>query len=566
MKISIITPVYNGEKYIAEAIKSVLNQKGNFEIEYIVVDGKSTDSTLSIVDDFHKRYEAGEYKDNCLGISFTYISEPDEGMYDALKKGFQMCTGDIVAWINADDYYLDGAFEKVTEAFEQLGEVDWVIGRGNMINAERQFVFRSNLRYYPQKFILNGGFGRFSDYFIPQESTFWRKNLFETVDMDKFATYRLAGDFYLWFSFAQSKPAYSLDEDLAIFRKTDSNLSMDKSKYREVIREIMNHVNNYSDRDRVLLRSYGEVWKAKERRDDKYFPYICKVDDEWKIIQQNNKSERERKTVSIITVCRNEENVRYTCESIVNQTWNNYEWIVIDGASTDGTLDIIKEYEANIDVLISEPDKGIYNAMNKGIQNATGEWLIFMNGGDQFHDFKVLERIFKGREYEADILYGDEERYDVYGKTHIYKLPQQIPPFFMCYQAFAHQAMFYRRELFEKYGGYDESYKITADSEKNTMFLEKGVVFRKIYQVVSSYVLDGLSNNKEYSKLLDEERKRRRLQYYSPEDVDLYKWGVKQSTIEVKIPLIKVKSFHNGKIKKYYLFGALLLFTAKRAY
>ena len=566
MKISVITPVYNGEAYLEETIKSVLEQKGNYELEYIIVDGNSVDNTLSIIEHYYNKYTNGEYKTNFANLTMKYISEADKGMYDALKKGFALCTGDIIGWINADDYYIDGAFEKVSGIFTDLVEVNWIAGKCNMVNEERQFVYRSVLRYYPQRFILNGGFGRFSDYFIPQESTFWRKELLDSIDMERFTEFKYAGDFYLWYTFAKSTFLHSVDEDLAIFRKTEKNLSTDKSSYREEMREIMNYETTFFDRDRVLLRSYGEMWKNKKKREDIFFPYISKKENTWSIIHNNNKYNRENKKVSIITVCRNEENIRYTCESIVNQTWNNYEWIVVDGASTDDTLNIIKEYQENIDILISEPDNGIYNAMNKGIMNASGKWLIFMNGGDQFHDFTVLENIFKEKEYTASILYGDEERYDRYGNKHIYRLPSIIPPYFMCYQAFAHQAMFYRRELFEIYGMYDESYKITGDSEKNTLFLKKGVLFEKLNQVVSSYILDGVSNDKEYVKLLDDERKRRRLKYYSEEEVELYKNGIKNSSIDIRIPLIKVKSFRNGKVKKYYLFGVFLLFTAKRAY
>ena len=88
--------------------------------------------------------------------------------------------------------------------------------------------------------------------------------------------------------------------------------------------------------------------------------------------------------LTIITVCRNEPNIERTCESIVSQTWQDFEWIVVDGASTDGTLDILEKYKDRIDVFVSEPDTGIFNAMNKGIRLAHGEFLNFMNGGDEF--------------------------------------------------------------------------------------------------------------------------------------------------------------------------------------
>lgn len=113
--------------------------------------------------------------------------------------------------------------------------------------------------------------------------------------------------------------------------------------------------------------------------------------------------------LSVITICYNEKNIRKTCESIVGQSWQDFEWIVVDGGSTDGTLDVLNEYRDRIDVLISEPDNGIYNAMNKGIARARGEWLNFMNGGDAFCDKTVLEQVFGGGSSRdgADVLYGD---------------------------------------------------------------------------------------------------------------------------------------------------------------
>ena len=98
--------------------------------------------------------------------------------------------------------------------------------------------------------------------------------------------------------------------------------------------------------------------------------------------------------LSIVTVCYNEKDIGRTCESIVSQSCQDFEWIVVDGGSTDGSLEVIKHYKERIDILISEPDNGIYDAMNKGIRLAKGKWINFMNGGDTFADiFCVLPEI-----------------------------------------------------------------------------------------------------------------------------------------------------------------------------
>ena len=106
MKLSIITPCYNSENFIEETIESVLSQRGDFEIEYIIVDGGSTDRTLSIVRKYNDWIESGSFPIKCSKANITYISERDKGMYDALAKGFKLVTGDIIAYINSDDFYL----------------------------------------------------------------------------------------------------------------------------------------------------------------------------------------------------------------------------------------------------------------------------------------------------------------------------------------------------------------------------------------------------------------------------------------------------------------------------
>ena len=111
------------------------------------------------------------------------------------------------------------------------------------------------------------------------------------------------------------------------------------------------------------------------------------------------------KKLSVITICYNiKDEIRRTCESIANQTNHDFEWIVVDGGSTDGTVEILNEYKKHIDVFISEPDKGIYNAMNKGIMQAHGEFLNFMNGGDTFADSNVVADFLNYDTDDVDVL------------------------------------------------------------------------------------------------------------------------------------------------------------------
>ena len=120
-------------------------------------------------------------------------------------------------------------------------------------------------------------------------------------------------------------------------------------------------------------------------------------------------SQENQPLITVVTVVRNgEKTLEETILSVINQTYTNIEYIIVDGASTDGTLEIIKKYEDRIDYWISELDKGIYDAMNKGIDLVTGEWINFMNSGDYFAKNDVLEKVFVQKNWDGvDIIYGN---------------------------------------------------------------------------------------------------------------------------------------------------------------
>lgn len=161
--------------------------------------------------------------------------------------------------------------------------------------------------------------------------------------------------------------------------------------------------------------------------------------------------------LSIITVnFNNRDGLQRTIDSVVCQTWRDFEWIIIDGGSTDGSKELIEQYQDNFAYWCSEPDKGIYNAMNKGIDKARGEYVNFMNSGDCFYEADTLEKVFS-KDWNEDILYGDAVE-EGQNKTKYRKdLLLQLYEHTLC-----HQATFIKRELFSKHS-YDESLKIVAD-------------------------------------------------------------------------------------------------------
>lgn len=123
--------------------------------------------------------------------------------------------------------------------------------------------------------------------------------------------------------------------------------------------------------------------------------------------------------ISVITVCYNAvDTLEKTIQSVLEQTYHNIEYIIIDGGSTDGTVEIIHRYVDYLAYWVSEPDRGIYDAMNKGIERATGEWVNFMNAGDYFYNYDVISNVFKVLQ-KADVMTGisfmDYPKRNVYG-------------------------------------------------------------------------------------------------------------------------------------------------------
>lgn len=221
IKITIVTPCYNSEKYIEECITSIMNQKyKNFE--HIIVDGGSTDNTLEII----KKYE-GKY-------NMKWLSESDNGMYDAINKGFREAKGDVFCWLNSDDIYFPWTLEEVALVMSKK-DVKWCTAREGYIDERSRFFYHSKTvgaRALSQKWIRNGYADGCLLGYIMQESTFWTRELWiKAGGVD--AGYRLAGDFYLWKKFAEYEPLYLVNSLWAAFRKSKNQLSADVNAYNK---------------------------------------------------------------------------------------------------------------------------------------------------------------------------------------------------------------------------------------------------------------------------------------------------------------------------------------------
>ena len=187
--------------------------------------------------------------------------------------------------------------------------------------------------------------------------------------------------------------------------------------------------------------------------------------------------------ISVVTVCYNAiDTIEKTILSVINQTYQNIEYIIIDGASTDGTVDIINKYRDKIAYFVSEPDKGIYDAMNKGIKAATGDWINFMNAGDEFADIDVLSTITPQMK-NADIVYGDTMLVYSIGEKLKTPLPlSQITD----RMVFGHQATFVRAR-YHKEHIFDTSFKSSADYKFLRDAFIHGAKFQYIPVLIVNY-------------------------------------------------------------------------------
>lgn len=262
--------------------------------------------------------------------------------------------------------------------------------------------------------------------------------------------------------------------------------------------------------------------------------------------------------LSIITInFNNKTGLEKTIESVTNQSYSDFEYIIIDGASEDGSLDIIKKYQEKISWWISEKDNGIYNAMNKGILKAKGEYCLFINSGDVFTRSTILDEMV-GYINGEDILYGNG--YFMAGNNSLDKLecPSKLTLGFFCLYSLFHPATLIKRSLFDKFGLYNESNKIISDWEffLKTTILEN--VKTKLIPIEIAFAEDrGISRRSDNRFLIENEKKSVLNKYLPSYVIDLmsdYK--------EMSIRSMKIEYEKNNLQNEMQLYKRNLIFRA----
>jgi hypothetical protein len=216
-EISIVTPVYNGERYLRRCLDSIASQQYR-RFEHIVIDGGSTDSTVDILREY----------DNCIDY---WVSEPDQGMYDAIAKGFSLAQGSIFAWINADDRYYPWSLDIVAQVFAEKPNIHWLTGIPTTIDDKDRLISVQIPKIYFRKLIALGYYRGDILECIQQESTFFRSELYHQTGLS--TNLRLAGDYDLWTRMASYAPLHTIKTVLASFRRHPDQQSTDIDRYLE---------------------------------------------------------------------------------------------------------------------------------------------------------------------------------------------------------------------------------------------------------------------------------------------------------------------------------------------
>ncbi|GAB1309286.1 glycosyltransferase family 2 protein [Urechidicola sp. KH5] len=246
--------------------------------------------------------------------------------------------------------------------------------------------------------------------------------------------------------------------------------------------------------------------------------------------------------ISIITINLNDKiGLEKTIKSVVSQTYISLEFLIIDGASTDGSLDVIETQKEHIHCLISEKDSGIYNAMNKGIQRAKGDYLLFLNSGDILTSNTAIEDFVTHTNFNGDIIYGD---YKFKKGEKIY--PDTLTPFYFLRTSLPHQSTFFKKEVFETMGLYDESLKIASDRAFYIKsFLSNQIKFQHVNYALTLFDLEGLSNNAKHLEIKRKEDTRIFKEYYG----SFYNDYIKYVSLEQELSKLKRKSL-KGVLKR----------------
>jgi O-antigen biosynthesis protein len=508
-KITIVTPSYNQGEFLEACIDSVLSQ-GYDNLEYIIMDGGSTDNSVEILKKYEKflaHWESGE----------------DGGHYNAVNKGFSRSTGAIMGWLNSDDMLHPKALQILGSVFATYEEIEFVTGRriGFDREGKRKSFGYETQRWNRDLFLDEANLGT-SPLMIMQEATYWRRSLWEKAGARLDTAFPLAADFELWARFFRYAKLHTINGCIGGFREHGPEQ-----------RSVRMGEQYFAECRRIIARE----WSIDLESDDSFPPLI-----EWPLREKSTKTietplprsftvavrSSQKPVFSIITPSFNQAQYLEECiESVLSQKECNIEYIIMDGGSTDGSVDIIRRYEKHLAYWQSTKDGGQYQAIQEGFKRSQGPLMAWLNSDDKYCP-DVLSTVvdaFLSHPQVAWItglpsawqengeLLWNFRRLPLYSRTSV------------CFTNYAdpyiqQESTFWTRALWQAAGGYfDSRYKYAADLD----------LWRRFFRYAQLYSLNlsvgGMRIHPDQTSQLFQRRYKVEADSIVEEEIRLYKAG-----------------------------------------
>ena len=505
-KISVIVPSYNQGRFIAECLNSIVDQNYPF-LELIIIDGGSTDESVDVIRSFEEH------------ITF-WRSERDDGQSAAINEGMMHASGDLIAWLNSDDLYCPLALWKIGQAWVKYPGYKLYIGNGTRLDEKTGIAtpFQSRNMALDRKALREG-----VDY-LQQPSVFFdRAGWAEEGGLDPSLHYCMDWDIFI--RMADAGPTVIINDFLSISRQyEDTKTSAGRlTRVDELIRMAERHTGKTitpggifyalqtlldhdhrkflgDDTARDLEDAYetAQLQLAKVAGNPDGFPSASDPQDtEYVPIPVPGGPRPEYRDgqlprISIITPSFNQaQYLERTLRSVRDQNYPNLEHIVMDGGSTDRSIEILREYDDYLTYWESEPDRGPAHAINKGFARATGDILLWLNSDDMLAENSLwtVSELFRSKP-DIDLVYGNALYVDEldrpllmnhgpYRTSQYYGVMQprdDIPEYWGYIHSVPQPATFFRRSLLDRAGALDEDYKFIFDFELFFRFQEQGKV------------------------------------------------------------------------------------------
>ena len=537
-KVSIIIPFYNVEGCIMRCIESVGRQTWH-NLEALLIDDCSKDDSRKLIENFISHYEGD--------VQFRIVTQDhNQGQSVARNQGLKEATGDYIYFLDSDDYISDDCIETLCNELKRHSDLQMVIGNYEIKGPLYLASFMMQQRVYESDEIISEQL-HFNIYTMPWNKLIKREFL---IQNDLFFQPDIIHEDNLW-SFCTAfcydkisvvlKPTYYY-----VIRQGSTERSHDKAWHHQQLFQVFKYLirfifeNNAPSKKDV--KSNIEVFRFIQNSMIPFVmePYMGGQEDlaysHYKAIRMlpnwskaevegfsgithkemmfyrhfdlpeekgfkqyvkqygSYQPQKDINTMKITVITVNYNNLdglRRTIPSILAQTYTGYELVVVDGASTDGSKEYLQSID-RIDFLVSEPDSGVYNAMNKAVRLSHGEYCIFMNSGDTFFSATVLESVV--HELNGADFYTGHSTFIDKKTTYTCFPPQEITIDFLLVNALNHQATFNRTEFLRE-NPYDESYRITADwGLLARKWLHDECVYESLPDMVAIYYMDGISS------------------------------------------------------------------------